>query len=1249
MAIQKKQPNRGGRFRRWVALTLALCLLSALTPRGFGGVAKAATTTTASVTCYAAVDGAWKEVNALTTSKSARYSKWNNLIINRARYYLTAMEVEGAYTAFGFKAAELNENSRIFPHTDASDEPDKLWADVTPQAVSEAGAGGFYVPLCYDKTLSTHPIYLYYLPNNKTGNSTYFDDKANKDNANILAQNMFYSLEVRDPEHIYTPAHGLLPDTVKYIFHSGGTLTLPLVRGIAWKVTAQDTGTEYVPTSTVENVTDMTVTYTYGAITGPVYVQPVKVDLTVTYKAATLRDNLVEIRGFTVAAQTVETDGQIRGLPAFTETVSDLSDGYTVLPVDTDWTKVSTTSAKDHNFLYSFAGWKVSGTTTVLPPGKLTEAQLGVYAKGNLLSLEAVWTPFDTNDRITTIHFFINKDCEIRDNMSSGVTSHPSNLYTASIYTSRLLNSDVISGGGSDPVLLDAPDTNADTAYEVDRKLRNSATTPIDPGVTVESFPSDEAILAQLRADGETITMDGTVIPKEKLTAENFTIRWAVLKYDGSDGWHIDGVLVAKTARFTVTKTFVGDSEAVAAVKGTWSATVTHGKDAGGAAGLDYTLSLNEKSAETDPAKTGYTSYDPATDTYVWTLEARQGRTYQITEQGHEYAGTTEGWQETFQYAIRNSAAATAGMKPYTGSGVRITAETYPTDVPALAIQTVALQNLYVRSGILVLHKVDAGTDEGISNVSFQLSHKDGSALTLYRKPGTSAYYAPADGTPDGIHTELVPDNKAVTDANGYLYLKLPPYGSTTGEYFLEETLPTGYDGATKIQTTITASGTSAFSSKVLNQTMDPADAGLTGWLDGADTALLTVKNYSKQLLQVTAKKNWAAGEDRKPVKVELWSNGAKLVDAAYTQELNDANGWTWTWTNLPLYRNGAPVRYTLRETWIGDTACDLDADPADGFADYLVTYDPIGYRNDSASPYQPDPYWTDASGDIQYATQALLTVNNSLARGKIAFIKVNDRGEPLADTAFALYADDTCTGTPLATAVSDSAGKVAFTDPFGPGTYWLKETAAPPGYSLDTTVYKVVIRGGEATIYRSDTEKVTQIVNRSAVSLTILKTDRKDPANPLEGAQFTLTKDGADLGTYSTDPGGTVILPMMLTTGTYILTETVPPAGYRGLAEPIRLKVEAGTITDVTPGASGTSFWKLTGSGGAYTLTVTNAIDYELPSVGGPGIYLSMLLGTAAMCAAGLFFATQIAGNGAGRGKGRYQPKRLQSNDFWK
>lgn len=294
MAIQKKQPNRGGRFRRWVALTLALCLLSALTPRGFGGVAKAATTTAASVTCYAAVDGAWKEVNALTTSKSARYSKWKTMVLTKERYYLTASEAEAAYASFGFKAAGLSADAQVFPNTDGKDDADKIWADVPLKPDSSEGAGGYLIPLCYNKSFSSNPIHLYYLPNNKTGNPSYFITSADRDNGQILAENMFYSTVLQDPESIYTPAHGPLPDSVKYIFHSGGTLTLPLARGIAWKVTARDTGAEYVPTAAAANAADGTVTYTYGEITGPVIVQPVtaSTDLTVIYNAATLTENL---------------------------------------------------------------------------------------------------------------------------------------------------------------------------------------------------------------------------------------------------------------------------------------------------------------------------------------------------------------------------------------------------------------------------------------------------------------------------------------------------------------------------------------------------------------------------------------------------------------------------------------------------------------------------------------------------------------------------------------------------------------------------------------------------------------------------------------------------------------------------------------------------------------------------------------------------------------------------------------------
>ena len=195
MAIQKKQPNRGGRFRRWMALTLALCLLSALTPRDFGGVAKAAGTV--SVTCYAAVDGAWKEVSALTTDKSTR---WNTE--NRPRYYLTAAEAEAVYDSFGFKAAGLSADARIFPNTDGWNDADTIWADAPLKPDSSEGAGGYLIPLCYNERYSSNPIHLYYLPNNKTGNPSYFTTSAARNDKQILAENMFYSTVLQDPEGI---------------------------------------------------------------------------------------------------------------------------------------------------------------------------------------------------------------------------------------------------------------------------------------------------------------------------------------------------------------------------------------------------------------------------------------------------------------------------------------------------------------------------------------------------------------------------------------------------------------------------------------------------------------------------------------------------------------------------------------------------------------------------------------------------------------------------------------------------------------------------------------------------------------------------------------------------------------------------------------------------------------------------------------------------------------------------------------
>lgn len=48
------------------------------------------------------------------------------------------------------------------------------------------------------------------------------------------------------------------------------------------------------------------------------------------------------------------------------------------------------------------------------------------------------------------------------------------------------------------------------------------------------------------------------------------------------------------------------------------------------------------------------------------------------------------------------------------------------------------------------------------------------------------------------------------------------------------------------------------------------------------------------------------------------------------TVKLNAANQWTHTWANVPAYVGGSLAQYTLRETWIGDSAYSASQD--DGY-----------------------------------------------------------------------------------------------------------------------------------------------------------------------------------------------------------------------------------------------------------------------------------------------------------------------------
>lgn len=266
----------------------------------------------------------------------------------------------------------------------------------------------------------------------------------------------------------------------------------------------------------------------------------------------------------------------------------------------------------------------------------------------------------------------------------------------------------------------------------------------------------------------------------------------------------MDGVLVVKKAQIVVKKTFSGDAEAVKQVKDNgFGLTVTYQEDGSTEPVQDYALSLKPKSSAPERS-TGYTSYDANTDTYTWLLDGRQGRTYTVKE--NNYAAST-GYYGAMTYRVVNSENATNGWQTYDeDSGATVSPESYAVDLPESAYQTIIFNNLYTRAGMLNMWKVDPATRDGIAGVTFNLKDTDGNAPTLYHKPSTNEYSTDASSAEQEGFTEKV--SSIVTGASGRFGVKLatnPDTGNAT--YYLEESLPLGYDGVKKIKLTVDANG----------------------------------------------------------------------------------------------------------------------------------------------------------------------------------------------------------------------------------------------------------------------------------------------------------------------------------------------------------------------------------------------------------------------------------------------------------
>ncbi len=122
-------------------------------------------------------------------------------------------------------------------------------------------------------------------------------------------------------------------------------------------------------------------------------------------------------------------------------------------------------------------------------------------------------------------------------------------------------------------------------------------------------------------------------------------------------------------------------------------------------------------------------------------------------------------------------------------------------------------------------------------------------------------------------------------------------------------------------------------------------------------------------------------------------------------------------------------------------------------------------------------------------------------------------------------------------------------------GTWTVTETKAPAGYLLDPS-------SKEVTISYGSTASVSFTNTRDTGSLDILKTNTA--GIPLAGAEFSLTKGSSTFPGYVSGADGYIHLTG-LDSGTWTVTETKAPAGYRIDTSSKEVTISYGTTASVT------------------------------------------------------------------------------------
>ena len=246
----------------------------------------------------------------------------------------------------------------------------------------------------------------------------------------------------------------------------------------------------------------------------------------------------------------------------------------------------------------------------------------------------------------------------------------------------------------------------------------------------------------------------------------------------------------------------------------------------------------------------------------------------------------------------------------------------------------------------------------------------------------------------------------------------------------------------------------------------------------------------------------------------------------------------------------------------------------------------PAGYELDETA----FPVTLNQNGQILRVTR-----ENKLITGSIEILKVDaDTKKPLAGVVYRLFDAD---GNKIADGTTDANGKLTF-DNLKPGSYTYQEISASEGYVVDDTKYQITITTGMLNI----TETRTNTMAKG--SLAVRKVDVT--GSPLVGAELLLetSTDGqtwTEVGKITTDKTGIAKWDDLKIGAQYRVTETIAPAGYTLMAEPLFMGALDSSNPDVT-------------------ITACNSAGFVLPFTGGVG-FTTYFLFVALMLCMGVYF----------------------------